>query len=102
MMSDGVMYEQKVTNILKVMLFLLLTVFFVSGVFAKKRKGSRSPAKFKQSTRSIGGVDPSAPIQVHGQTRNLNMLLKLHSEREQIDFIKLRKDYEKEIKMQNY
>lgn len=66
-------------------------------LFAEKR---RSPSAVPGA--SITSTVEEKPIEIHGQTRNLNMLLKLQSEREEIDFIKLRKDYEEEIENLNY
>ncbi len=51
---------------------------------------------------AVGAPSSDKPIEVRGQTRNLNMLLKLQNEREAIDFIKLRKNYKKEIKSQSF
>lgn len=60
-----------------------------------KEKASRQPA-------SISSGSSDKAIEVKGQTRNLNMLLKLQGDKEQIDFIKLRKDYEEEIESLAY
>ncbi len=58
---------------------------------------------FAQSGAGLSaGVPNDKPIEVRGQSRNLNMLLKLQNEREAIDFIKLRKNYKKEIKSQSF
>ncbi len=60
---------------------------------------------FAQQTGSgLSALDAPSdkPIEVRGQSRNLNMLLKLQNEREAIDFIKLRKNYKKEIKSQSF
>ena len=62
-----------------------------------------SLASFAQSGAGLSaGVPDDKPIEVRGQSRNLNMLLKLQNEREAIDFIKLRKNYKKEIKTQSF
>ncbi len=52
-------------------------------------------------SRSVAS-DPDAPIEVRGQSRNLNMMLILQNQDEIIDFIKLRKDYQSETKKMNY
>ncbi|MDH4466787.1 MAG: hypothetical protein QE271_01910 [Bacteriovoracaceae bacterium] len=52
---------------------------------------SRAPAR-----------DPNAPIEVHGQARNLNMLLILQNPNEEINFVKPRTEYRKEIENMNY
>jgi hypothetical protein len=41
--------------------------------------------------------EPRAPIEVKGQSRNLNMLLVLRDERDKIRFVKIRKSYRDEI-----
>ena len=46
--------------------------------------------------------DPNAPIEVVGQSRNLNMLLILQNPNEEINFVKPRTDYKKEIENMNY
>ncbi|MCB9091743.1 MAG: hypothetical protein H6621_03560 [Halobacteriovoraceae bacterium] len=77
---------------------------------SSRRKGKSPGSQSRYVSRAPGGAaiggsfagDSDKPIEVHGQTRNLNMLLKIQSEREQIDFIKLRKDYKEEIEEQNY
>ncbi len=62
-----------------------------------------SISAFAQSGAGLSaGVPDDKPIEVRGQSRNLNMLLKLQNEREAIDFIKLRKHYKKEIKSQSF
>jgi hypothetical protein len=70
-------------------------LFFLASINAKENQASRSPGAI-----TSGASDK--PIEVKGQTRNLNMLLKLKSEKEEIDFIKLREEYEQEIKDLNY
>lgn len=47
-------------------------------------------------------IASDTPIEVKGQSRNLNMLLILQSQNEAIDFIKLRKDYQYEVKRMSY
>lgn len=49
------------------------------------------------STKSIND-----PLKVRGQTRNLNMMLVLKSKEDRIKFIKIRRDYRKEILATQY
>jgi hypothetical protein len=58
--------------------------------------------KNTQSASRTPARDPNAPIEVHGQSRNLNMLLILQNPNEEINFVKPRKDYKKEIDQMNY
>lgn len=88
------------------LIFTLLLIFTyeVSGKTpARKAPASAPPAVANKNTkkRSIAS-DPDAPIEVRGQSRNLNMLLILQNQDEVIDFIKLRKDYQSETKGMNY
>ena len=53
-------------------------------------------------SRRAPASDPNAPIEVRGQSRNLNMLLILQNQNEAIDFIKMRKDYKKETQGMSY
>lgn|GEM_PF-5492065 len=78
---------------------LIIGTFFIAGAYAQSgAAGNRS------GSSGFAGVsaDAGKPIEVRGQSRNLNMLLKLNSEREAIDFIKLRKNYKKEIQSQSF
>ena len=64
---------------------------------AKKVAAAKSPVM-----RRAPASDPNMPIEVRGQSRNLNMMLILQNENELIDFIKLRKEYQVETKRMNY
>jgi len=55
-----------------------------------------------QMMRRAPASDPNAPIEVRGQSRNLNMLLILQNQNEAIDFIKMRKDYKNETQRMSY
>lgn len=77
---------------------------------APKQKMVQKKSSVKQVAQKTRGVaqrrgpasDPDAPIEVRGQSRNLNMMLILQNQNEVIDFIKLRKDYQVETKKMNY
>ncbi len=70
----------------------------------RKAKVSRTSVAIKSAPmkRRTPASDPDAPIEVRGQSRNLNMLLILQNQDEIIDFIKMRKDYQDETQRMNY
>lgn len=94
----------------KICTFALLALMLTakSVALAQSAKAGGGASRYSSRAPSAGGAmsvsshASDKPIEVRGQSRNLNMLLKLQSEREAIDFIKLRKDYQKEIKEENY
>lgn len=63
------------------------------------KRGSTTTAT---QTRRGPASDPNAPIEVRGQSRNLNMLLILQNPNEEINFVKPRTDYKKEIDSMTY
>lgn len=89
-------------------------IFFVissnTGFAVTAKKGNpKLVAKVQQKSKAMGvaqrrgpASDPNTPIEVRGQSRNLNMMLILQNQNEVIDFIKLRKDYQTETKKMNY
>jgi hypothetical protein len=76
--------------------------------FAQGKRLNQNSKKLVSNTKASSlkkrgpASDPDAPIEVRGQSRNLNMLLILQNQDEIIDFIKLRKDYQDETKKMNY
>lgn len=69
---------------------------------ASKTAVPRVAVKNTVAQRRGPASDPDAPIEVRGQSRNLNMLLILQNQDEIIDFIKMRKDYQVETRKMNY
>ena len=70
-----------------------------------QRSISGSNQSMKEATSAVSrgpARDPNAPIEVVGQSRNLNMLLILQNPNEEINFVKPRTDYKKEIENMNY
>lgn len=95
-------------------LIFTLLLFFATEVSSRPaaKVAKKAPAKIAQKApvvaaqkgvrgRSVAS-DPDAPIEVRGQSRNLNMMLILQNQDEIIDFIKLRKDYQPETAKMNY
>ena len=84
--------------------FLLCLMLTVNGAWAagKSNIAKNKIAAKTPVTRRAPASDPDAPIEVRGQSRNLNMMLILQNENELIDFIKLRKEYQVETKRMNY
>ncbi len=103
--------------------FLCLTLSLIfSGPFAEARTKSRPKPSIKASTRStvkavaktrtkaasrapahakglgsLANMDMNRSLEVRGQTRNLSMMLVLKNGKENIDFVKVRQNYENEI-----
>ena len=77
------------------LMILSLLVTFIAHGQAKNATMSGPSAKAKTSRAGD-------PIEVRGQSRNLNMLLILQQQGEVIDFIKLRENYQPEMKKTAY
>lgn len=93
---------------MKILIFII-GFFFISPVFSQAKSKVSSKMKTVNGknlntkvSRRGPASDPDAPIEVRGQSRNLNMLLILQNQDEIIDFIKLRKDYQLETRKMNY
>ncbi len=86
--------------------FILVIVMMLISQYSFSQKKQSAPRKVTPKTKVTAqrgpASDPNAPIEVHGQSRNLNMMLMLKNEKEAIDFIKLRKDYQEETQQMNY
>lgn len=59
-------------------------------------------AEEAQQPPTMGSQEFNDPLKVKGQTRRLNMLLNLRGQGDDIKFIRLRKDYRKEILRTQY
>jgi hypothetical protein len=84
--------------------FFVLLLYFsydLSAAATQAKTRSLAPAA-PPSAKRAPASDPDAPIEVKGQSRNLNMMLILQNKEEMIDFIKLRKDYQEETNKLNY
>ena len=96
---------------------LIFTLFSVFAYEVSSKNSIKAPVKAPVKAQSKAAIvanapkgvrnrtvasDPDAPIEVRGQSRNLNMMLILQNQDEIIDFIKLRKDYQVETKKMNY
>lgn len=69
------------------------------------KQSSRSPASvaFAQPpTTAPKAVDPNAAVEIRGQSRTLSMMLVLKNGKDEINFIKVRKDYKPEISRTQY
>jgi hypothetical protein len=97
------------------MIKVLITVFLFTSLMQDlyARGSKRRSKRMTKKTRAVKNTqrpsrgralasEDKGPIEVHGQTRNLNMLLTLQNEDDAINFIKLRKNYKKEILRQKY
>jgi hypothetical protein len=80
---------------------ILLVILICGWILDVEARGKRKKQTSGKRARAMAS-DDKGPIEVHGQTRNLNMLLTLQNEDDAINFIKLRKNYTKEIKRQKY
>jgi len=79
--------------------FLTLAIAFVlllilSGNGFAKDAGSAGP--------SLGGMGGQKVLEVKGQTRSLNMLQSTQAEKDQINFVKHRRNFRNEIKTTTY
>jgi hypothetical protein len=92
-------------------ILLIALIFSVLSAYGQNPKRKVAPRKVAVAKKApVVGVakrrapasDPDAPIEVRGQSRNLNMMLILQNQDEIIDFIKLRKDYQTETQKMNY
>lgn len=78
--------------------FLMMLSWLVTFMaHAKAKNATMTGASAKAKTSRAG-----EPIEVRGQSRNLNMLLILQQQGEVIDFIKLRENYQPEMKKTAY
>jgi len=75
--------------------FVFLLTTWATDCFSK----NTTPVK-----RDYGGdtANIEKPLEVRGQTRQLNMILTLGSKKDEINFIKLRENYEEEILTTEY
>jgi anionic cell wall polymer biosynthesis LytR-Cps2A-Psr (LCP) family protein len=63
----------------------------------KQNKSSRKIANLAPMTMGDEPRGPQQPLQVKGQARQLSMMLVLKNEKDSINFVRLRTDYQKEI-----
>ena len=63
----------------------------------KQNKSSRKIANLAPMTTGDEPRGPQQPLQVKGQARQLSMMLVLKNEKDSINFVRLRTDYQKEI-----
>jgi hypothetical protein len=97
---------------MKVLLIVLMMTAVYQYGFAQARKApaATAPRRVAPKTAPLSPGKSRGPaaassdptIQVLGQNRNLNMMLILKNEKEAIDFIKMRKDYQEDSKNINY
>lgn len=84
-----------------------LTIILASPqVEAKTKSRLRSSAKVQHKSRmpshapslnSLANMDVNRSLEVRGQTRNLSMMLILKNAKDNIDFVKVRENYQTEI-----
>ena len=72
-------------------IFGFLVGFMILGVEARAAEGTSRPV-----TPAADG-DGRKPLEVKGQSRNLNMMLVLRNEKDKIKFVKMRENYREEI-----
>jgi hypothetical protein len=99
------MEKQKVSTGLR--LFLLASILFSTVAQAKDvDKAKTLPIKKTVAVSKVApavarepaAVDPNRAIEIRGQSRTLSMMLVLKNGKENINFIRVRKDYNEEIR----
>jgi hypothetical protein len=75
------------------MLAIGLIIAFSQNLFANETK---------KANRSISSTNIEKPLQVRGQTRNLNMMLVVNNEKDRINFVQMRTEYKKEVSDTEY
>jgi hypothetical protein len=65
---------------------------------ATKPQISAKAGTFAAVSRAPAAVDPNHAVEIRGQSRTLSMMLVLKNGKENINFIRVRKDYNAEIR----
>jgi hypothetical protein len=83
---------------LLVCLALFLSMAIGSFTWAQKSKApAAAPSAPAQTGGSMNATGMQKPIEIRGQSRNLNMTLLLNNRTDAIQFVEPRKNYKKEI-----
>ncbi len=79
----------------------LIRVLFIAALFLSAPAVKATPVRFVQNnsnSRSLSSLSgPERSIQIRGQTRGLSMMLVLKNGKDEINFIKPRKNYRTKV-----
>ena len=79
----------------------LMGVLFIAALVLSASVARATPARFVQNNLNSRGLSslsgPEGSIKIRGQTRGLSMMLVLKNGKDEINFIKPRKDYHTKV-----